>query len=84
MNAIVEVLTQPKKTKPPLEIQVAELKRQMALKRQEVRDLKAELKQERRHSTDMLGIMRRMSHRSIVCECDVCTCTPTRAEMLRR
>jgi|HubBroStandDraft_6_1064221.scaffolds.fasta_scaffold26722_3 hypothetical protein len=84
MNAIVEVprgkLTPVKD--PELEAlawkaKAAELKRQL-------RELKAELKEERRHTVDMLAIMRRMSHRSIVCECDICTCTPTRADMLRR
>jgi hypothetical protein len=76
MNAIVD-FKPARKTKPPAEIQIAELKRQVA-------KLKAELKEERRHTVDMLAIMRRMSQRSIVCECDICTCTPTRADMLRR
>ena len=70
MNAIVETL-RPRKTKAPLEIQVEALKRQ-------VRKLKEELQEERRHSVHMLGIMRSMS------TCEQCTCTPTRAEMLRR
>ena len=77
MNAIVETL-RPRKTKAPLEIQMAELKRQ-------VRELKAELKEERRHSVHMLGIMRSMSTPAArPCMCEQCTCTPTRAEMLRR
>jgi hypothetical protein len=77
MNAIVETL-RPRKTKPPLEIQIEAFKRQ-------VRSLKAELKEERRHSVHMLGIMRSMSTPSArPCMCERCTCTPARAEMLRR
>ena len=56
MNAIVETL-RPRKTKAPLEIQMAELKRQV----------------------------RSMSTPSArPCMCERCTCTPARAEMLRR
>ena len=77
MNAIVEVL-RPRKTKAPLEIQVEALKRQ-------VKALKAEIKEERRHSVHMLAIMRSMSTPSArPCMCEQCTCTPTRAEMLRQ
>ena len=83
MNAIVEFprgkLT---RVRPPLELQVAELKR-------EVRALKKELKDERRHAVGMLAIMREMvdvPRASLLlraCQCDECTCTPTRSEMLR-
>lgn len=84
MNAIVEVL-RPKKTKAPLEIQVEELKRQ-------VRALKKQVKDERDHSVGMLAIMRQMTggrlaelerSRRGACQCDECTCTPTRSQMLR-
>jgi hypothetical protein len=81
LNAIVERLASPRKVKPPLELQMAELRR-------EVRALKKELKEERRHTVDMLAIMRDMSEPrwgpSAGCQCSQCTCTPTRAEMLRR
>jgi hypothetical protein len=84
MNAIVERLAPATKVKPPLEIQIESLKR-------EVRALKKALKEERRHSIDMLAIMRRMSVRSEAfvrvlegCNCSQCTCTPTRSEMLAR
>lgn len=84
MNAIVERLQPVRKVKPPLELQMAELRR-------EVRALKKELKDERRHSVDMLAIMRRMAFSSgrmtgfiDGCQCSQCTCTPTRSEMLRR
>jgi hypothetical protein len=84
LNAIVERLASPRKVKPPAELRMAELKR-------EVRALKKELKDERRHSGDMLAIMRDMAFSSgrmtgLVdgCQCSQCTCTPTRAEMLRR
>ena len=61
---------------------IAELKR-------EVRALKKEIKDERRHTVDMLAIMRDMGeHRASAilprCNCEACTCTPTRAEMLSR
>ena len=82
MNAIVERLEPARKVKPPLELQIVALRR-------EVRALKKELKAERAHTVDMLAIMRRMTGGRAsallpVREYAACRCTPTRSEMLRR
>jgi hypothetical protein len=79
MNAIVD-FTKARKVKPPLEIQVEALKR-------EVKALKAELRDERAHTVNMLAIMRGMGERrasAVLCQCEQCTCTPTRADVLLR
>ena len=89
MNAIVEFprgkLT---KVNDP-ELEALALKAQIAALKRQVRALKKALKDERAHSVDMLAIMRsfntpRMRTLLRTCECDTCTCTPTRAEMLSR
>lgn len=92
MNAIVEFprgkLT---KVNDP-ELEALALKAQIAALKRQVRALKKALKEERAHSVDMLAIMRRsVGVRAFFenverggCQCDTCTCTPTRAEMLSR
>jgi hypothetical protein len=86
MNAIVQIprgrLTPVKDPERlALKAQVAELRRQ-------VRSLRKELKEERAHAVFLLGVMRNIGvHRASAllpsCQCDECTCTPTRSEMLR-
>ena len=91
MNAIVEKPTGKLTPVKDPELVVLAQKALIAELKRENRALRKELKDERRHTVDMLAIMRRSAgvrafFQNVArggCQCDECTCTPTRSEMLR-
>jgi hypothetical protein len=74
MKTVLE-LNKPVKTRQPREVTITKL-------RTEIKELKAELKAERAHTREMLRIARVEVFRAF--ESHMCTCTPTRADYLRR
>jgi hypothetical protein len=74
MKTVLE-LNKPVKTRQPREVTIAEL-------RAEIKELKAELSDERAHTREMLRIARVRLFRAF--ERHMCACTPTRADYLRR
>lgn len=77
---VIRELAPAQKVKPPVEVQLAEAKR-------EIRALKKALRVEREHSVAMLAMAKRAVQRAWEAE-EIyrgdCTCTPCRADFLRR